>query len=153
MIGKAAGRIVGSAVAIGFVFFVAGIAQEEPKALLVDSFNYANSEDGSLRIDGWRLALENSPRNAGLIIVYGGRTGKRGEIEAHIRGIKKAFALKGIDLERSPVVNGGYREKLTVEFWVVPAGAETPVPSPTVLPEKARTRGRSPKTVTYECCR
>lgn len=126
--------------------------QEKPKPTLVDSFNYTNSEEGSVRIDNFRIQLQQSSQNAGLVIVYGGQRGKRGEVEAHIRGIKKAFALKGIDHERSPVINGGYREKLTIEFWIIPPGAETPLPSLTVEAKKVRFKGVSRKVIPYECC-
>lgn len=127
-------------------------AQEKPQAELIDSFTYSNSEVASLRIDNFRNQLERSPQNAGLIIVYGGKISKKGEIEAHIRGIKQSFALKRIDHQRSPVINGGYREKLTVEFWIIPAGAETPEPNPTVEAKKIRFKGVSRKVIPYECC-
>jgi hypothetical protein len=127
-------------------------AQEKPEPVLIDSFNYSNSEDASARIDLFRNELERSPQNAGLVIVYGGQKSKRGEIEAHLRGIKKAFALKRIDHNRSPVRNGGYREKLTVEFWIIPIGANSPEPTPTVEVKKVRFKGVSPKSIPYECC-
>jgi hypothetical protein len=136
----------------GTVFCFKALAQDKPTASLVDSFAYSNSEDASSRIDNWRNELDRSPQNAGLIIVYGGKTSKRGEIEAHLRGIKKAFALKRIDHQRSPAINGGYREKLTVEFWVIPPGAETPEPTPTVEAKKVRFKGVSRKSIPYECC-
>src|SRR5215211_3891110 len=85
-------------------------AQEKPKSLLVDSFTYSNSEDASARIDNWRNELNQSPQNRGFVIVYGGRIGKRGEVEAHLRGLKQAFGLKGIDQKRVTIINGGFRE-------------------------------------------
>lgn len=126
--------------------------QEKPKALLIDSFAYSNSEGGSARIDNFRIQLDQSPQDGGLVIVYGGKISKKGEIEAHIRGIKQAFALKRIDHERSPVIDGGYREKMTVEFWIIPPGAEIPLPSSTVDAKKVRFKGVSRKVIPYECC-
>lgn len=127
-------------------------AQEKPTAVLIDSFTYSNSEDASARIDNWRNELNNSPQSVGKIIVYGGRIIKRGEIEAHIRGIKQALKLKGIDAKRVSIVKGGYREKLTVEFWVVPAGSEIPLPTSTIDVKKIRVKGVSRKIIPYECC-
>lgn len=145
-------RIVGMAFLIAAIFCLNTSAQETPKAVLVDSFNYTNSEEGSARIDNFRNHLNQSPQSAGLVIVYGAKLGKKGAIDAHIRGIKKAFALKGIDHQRTPAINGGYREKLMIEFWLIPPGAETPLPSPTVDAKKVRVKGVSPKSVPYECC-
>lgn len=138
------------------VFILAGSmfvwTQEKPKVLLIDSFTYSNSEDASARIDNWRNELEKSPQNAGMVIVYGGKISKKGEIEAHIRGIKQAFALKRIDHNRTPVISGGYRDKLTIEFWVIPVGADTPAPSSTVNVKNVRFKGVSKKIIPYECC-
>lgn len=127
-------------------------AQEIPKAELFDSFSYSNSEDGSARIDMLRNALNQVPTNSGYIIVYGGKVSKRGEIEAHLRGIKQAFTLKGIDHQRIPTINGGYRQKITIEFWIVPQGADLPKPTPTIDAKRIRLKGISKKIIPYECC-
>lgn len=127
-------------------------AEDKPKALLYDSFNYSNSEDASARIDNWRNGLNNTPQSRGFVIVYGGKSGKRGEVEAHIRGIKQALHLKGIDEKSISISKGGYREKLAVEFWIVSQGAELPKPSPTVNSKQVRLRGVSKKIIPYECC-
>lgn len=135
-----------------FFAFQFAYAQEKPEPVMVDSFTYSNSEDASLRIDNWRNKLNESPQNRGFVIVYGGETGKRGEVEAHIRGIKQAFGLKKIDESRTTIANGGFREKLTVEFWIVPESAAQPVPTPTVDAKKVRPKGKSKKIIPYECC-
>lgn len=56
-------------------------AQAKPVAILIDSFQYSNSEDASLRIDILRNALNQAPDKGGYIIVYGGKIGKKGEID------------------------------------------------------------------------
>jgi hypothetical protein len=127
-------------------------AQENPKPLLVDSFAYSNSEDASARIDNFRNELNNSPQSVGFIIIYGGKTIKRGEVEAHIRGIKQAFKLKGIDEKSIKIIKGGFREKLIVDFWLIPAGSRLPQPSPTVDAKQVRVKGVSKKNIPYECC-
>lgn len=128
------------------------LSQEKPKPLLIDSFNYSNSEDSSARIDNWRNALNNTPQNRGFVIVYGGKNGKRGEVEAHIRGIKQAFRLKGIDDKRVVIIKGGFREKVVLEFWVVPQGAGSPKLTPTVNSKQVRLRGVSKRIISYDCC-
>ncbi len=137
--------------AILFAFQFAN-AQEKPKAELIDSFAYFNSEDGSARIDNLRITINQSPNNRGYVIVYGGKVGKKGEIEAHVRGIKQTFTLKGIDLKLIPIIKGGYREKLTIEFWNIPEGANLPKSTPSVDVKKVRFKGVSKKIIPYECC-
>lgn len=127
-------------------------AQEKPKAELVDSFIYSNSEEASVKIDMLNSMLHQSPTNAGYVIVYGGKVSKRGEIEAHLRGIRVTFTIKRIDQERVPVIKGGYRDKVTIEFWIVPEGADLPQPTPTIDAKKVRFKGVSRKTIPYDCC-
>lgn len=126
--------------------------EDKPKPLLFDSFIYSNSEDASARIDNWRNGLNNTPQSRGFVMIYGGKIGKRGEVDAHIRGIKQAFRLKGIDDKRVAIKKGGYREKVTVEFWIIPQGADSPKPSPTFDVKKVRFKGVSRKVIPYECC-
>lgn len=137
---------------IGLIAFQSVFAQDQPEAQLIDSFTYSNSEDGSARIDNFRVTLATTPNNRGLIIVYGGKVGKKGEIEAHIRGIKQAFSLKKIDLKGFQIINGGFREKLTIEFWKIPKSAKMPQPNPTIRANKVRLKGKSKKIIPYECC-
>lgn len=134
---------------MGIIFCFSSLGQEKPKAVLIDSFNYFNSEDASARIDNFRIQLQQSPQIRGFVIIYGGNNGKRGEVEAHIRGIKQAFHLKGINEQ---ILKGGFREKLTVELWIVPQGADLPNPTPTLDEKKVRFKGVSKKRIPYECC-
>lgn len=46
----------------------------------------------------------------------------------------------GINPSRIVTVNGGYRRYRNVELWIVPKGADAPVPSPTVIPPRRRKR-------------
>ena len=39
---------------------------------------------------------------------------------------------------RVVLVDGGYREEAVMELWIVPEGAETPKPSPTISPRKKK---------------
>ncbi len=62
--------------------------------------------------------------STGYIINYGGRGDtKRDEIQ--IRGSRmKGYSVetRGVSLSRIETVNGGYREKFTIELWLVPRG-------------------------------
>ncbi len=44
----------------------------------------------------------------------------------------------GISPRRITTVDGGYRRFRNIELWIVPKGADAPVPSPTMIPMKRR---------------
>ncbi|MFL6256445.1 MAG: hypothetical protein ACJ74T_15685 [Pyrinomonadaceae bacterium] len=44
--------------------------------------------------------------------------------------------MRGIAPERLVIVDGGFREELTVKIVIVPAGATPPAPTPTVDPRE-----------------
>jgi hypothetical protein len=54
---------------------------------------------------------------------------------AESRGNELRPFLTGFDYRRITIINGGFREVATTELWVVPSGAQPPVPTPTVSPE------------------
>jgi hypothetical protein len=126
--------------------------QKKPNPGLIDSFSYNNSEDASARIDNWRIQLDQSPSNIGFIIIYGGKISKKGEAEAHFRGIKQALKLKGIDGKGVQIIKGGYREKVTIELWLLSEGFIFPQPTSTVGVKQVRFNGISRKIIPYECC-
>jgi hypothetical protein len=84
-----------------------------------------------------RLAtfMRNSPEAGAYLIVYGGRSSRRGQAErlgASARHyLLKSSVISGIDPKWVIAVNGGYRERDTYEFWIVPQGAQPPKPTPT----------------------
>ena len=125
---------------------------QKEEAILVDSSGYQNSEIASLKIDMFRNELQNIPSSIGYIIIYGGKVNKVGEIEAHLRGINYAFDLKKIDKSKIKIIQGGFREKLTFDYWVVPQGACPPLPTPSIGIEKVKFRGISQRIIYHECC-
>lgn len=137
-----------------FVTFVlqSGFGQQIQKAKLIQSADLITSDLGSLYIDVLRNELEDMPDSIGYIIIYGGRISKVGEIEAHIRGIRQAIDDKRFDKSKFIFIQGGFREKLTVDFLVVPKDTCPPLPTPTVQIEKVRFKGVSRKIIPYFCC-
>jgi hypothetical protein len=79
------------------------------------------------------LLLNQQPGSVPYIIVYAGRRAYPNE--AAERGEKaKTFLVRnyGIEAERVEVVDGGYREIRSIELWLVPPGALSPIPTPTI---------------------
>ncbi len=90
-------------------------------------------DDQKARLDNLAVELQNDPSTTTYIIAYGGRTSRIGQ--ASLLGARARDYLvtqRGIDQSRIVVVNGGFREEDCVELWVVPQGATTPQPTPTV---------------------
>ncbi|MBC7930623.1 MAG: hypothetical protein H7Z38_08650 [Rubrivivax sp.] len=105
--------------------------------------------DEKAQLNNFAAALQNDQTTLGYLLCYGGRIGRANE--AHRRCKRAAHYLVGrrsIDARRIITKDGGYKEELNVELWVVPSGMWPPPASPTVDPGevriiKSRARGRT----------
>ena len=125
----------------------------KPKAELINSSGYINSEMASLNIDILRNAVRDSPNSKGLIAVYCGKACQYGQIEAHIRGVSMALKGKGIKSDDIVFVQGGFKKELTIEYWLIPEIACPPILNSTVDIEDVVFKGTFKKQiVAYDCC-
>lgn len=91
------------------------------------------------RLDKFAIELLQEPDAQAYIIAYGGRRGRAGEAQSAADNAKSYLVTKrGFDASRIVTVDGGYRENLSVELWIVPGGATPPVASPTVDPSEVK---------------
>lgn len=125
------------------IVFIMFIQTAFGQARLNESAPYETSELANLRLDNLLNEIEKSPNSVGYIIIYGGKVNKIGEIEGHLFGIQKSLDSKKIDRKKILVISGGFREKLTLDYWLVPQGDFPPFPTPTVPIEKVKFRGVS----------
>lgn len=130
-----------------------------------DEFADVNCEDEKARLDNFANELQNNPNVQGYIVFYGGKRyqnptyhnsglvlPRRGEAQIRVARLKPYMHdTRGIDFNRIVVVNGGYREQWAAELWIVPKGANPPVPTPTVKPQEIRFRRGRIKKRDYEC--
>lgn len=101
-----------------------------------DVYGPIDSEDEAARLDNFAIQLMEEPVSEGCIIAYGGRFGRAGEALVRAERARKYLSEKrDVARDRIIVVDGGFREDMTFELWIVPPGAEPPAPSPTVRPE------------------
>ncbi len=118
--------------------FTVGIGSPEPRWL--ESYEEQDKEF-DLRI----LRYVKQLRKEGArphIIAYSPRVA---EWEIYNRSIadmragqaRSKLSGQGFDYESIKAVNGGFREVATTELWIVPPGAQLPLPTPTVRPEDA----------------
>ncbi|MCA1683555.1 MAG: hypothetical protein LC708_00245, partial [Actinobacteria bacterium] len=106
----------------------------------IDEYGNVKFNDEKARLDNFAIELQNNPGAQGYIIAYGGRKGRAGEAQARADRAKDYLVnTRGISADRIVTVDGGYRENLTVELWLVPAGATPPSATPTVDPSEVKT--------------
>lgn len=103
--------------------FAIAQTEEKPQANLFDEFEMATNGNVKMRMDLFYTELSNNPASQGYIVNFGiGR-----EIARRERQIRNAIVFRKFDASRITIVNGGFRGVIKTEFWIVPAGAETPV--------------------------
>ncbi|HEV2706498.1 MAG TPA: hypothetical protein VGV59_11275 [Pyrinomonadaceae bacterium] len=111
-----------------------------PLARKIDEYGNIRFNDEKARLDNFAIELQNNPGATGLIIAYGGRRGRAGEAQARAERARDYLVnQRGIEASRIQTLDGGYREDLTVELWIVPTGATPPTASPTVDPSEVQT--------------
>jgi hypothetical protein len=116
----------------------------------IDEFGYSNAEDSMARVDNFLVALQDVPGSKGVVIIYGPRKPKKGEVAAHIRQFPFYLNFRHFDKNKITIVNGGYRDSdgVSLEFFTVAPGEPKPEPSGTLTIKevkflKSRFRGTS----------
>ena len=94
-----------------------------------DEFPDISRNDEKARLDNFAIELQNDPTATAYVIVYPGRTSKRGDVQHHSsRIIEYLVHSRGLDERRIVTLVGSTREQLHVELWVTPQGATPPTP-------------------------
>ncbi len=109
-----------------------GVITEMPKARLIERMQNPNCEYRQMIMDVFFTELNNDPNAMGYIFTFGSPR-RVAEVERKIRANLK---WRKFDSSRITFVNGGGRSKKpTIEFWLVPIGADIPTPEPPVEDE------------------
>lgn len=104
-------------------------------------------DDQKARLDNLAIELQNDPTTTTYVFGYGGRTSPVGQANRLLaRAQDYLVSHRGIDASRIVLVNGGFREEDCVDVWIVPRGATTPQPSPTVQPSEVRPTKATPSS-------
>ena len=123
------------------------------KAELIESSHYGGSELESAYIDHLRVAMQNNPNSKGVFVFYCGKICKYGEVEAHIRGLNVSLKGKGWKNSEFAILQGGYREKFTLDYWLVPQNIGIPIPDSTIDIKDVTFKGAfRRKFIPYDCC-
>lgn len=118
------------------------VGQDVPATRKVDQYGdlRIEGEEGeavfaneNARLDNFAIQLQNEPGTQGHIIVYGARAGRPEEVkERAARANDYLVNARGIEASRIVTSEGGLRDQLTFELWIVPQGAASPKPTPTL---------------------
>lgn len=119
----------------------------------IDSFSALNCEDEMARLDNFAIEIQNSSEAQAYVIVYGGRRDtRRNEVRARLSRIRYYLINnRMIASDRIILVNGGYRERFTIELWLRPRGEVAPVATPTVHPRDVRFKRVRVQKWEYDC--
>jgi hypothetical protein len=110
-----------------------------PQPRKVDEYGAISLGDEKARLDNINTELQNDPTAQGYLICYGGRRSRAGEGKRRCyRAMDYLVRTRGIEASRVVTVDGGSREEPTVEFWLVPSGAEPPRATPTARAGRRR---------------
>ena len=86
------------------------------------------------RLDAFGRRLRDLPSTQAYIIAYAGRRARVGEAPAIGKRAKSYLVNKNkVDVVRVQSVDGGYRDRWTVELYIIPVGVVPPSPEPTVI--------------------
>lgn len=97
-----------------------------------DEFESSSFDDDKARLDAFAIELQNNPDAQGYVIMYQG-TDKASQRSKNADVLsKKALSYlvqaRGIDPRRIVITNWGARLKTTYDLWIIPPGAQPPVP-------------------------
>lgn len=85
--------------------------------------------DEKARLDNYAIQLQSEPGAQGYIIVYPSRRAKSDEAQARATRISDYLVnSRGIDASRFTITMGAARDGWLFELWIVPPGAQPPVP-------------------------
>ncbi len=98
----------------------------------LDEYSDIKFKDEQARLDNFAFDVQSNKEMNGYIVCYGGRKGYRGEAMRRCERAKKYLvSRREINPNRLILIDGGYREYLTVFLWMFPAGMKF-TPTPTV---------------------
>lgn len=95
-----------------------------------DEFPDIARNDEKARLDNFVIEMQNDPSATAYVIVYPGKTGRRGEVQERSgRIVDYLVNSRGLDQHRIVTLVGPRRDQINVELWLTPQGATPPNPA------------------------
>ena len=96
-----------------------------------DSYGRLVTDDEAAHLDLFSEQLRDHPNMRGYLIGYTQQTGPPGVLLRRLYGDQRyLIELRGVEPNRLIAIDGGYRPTYTIEHWLIPNGATSPVPTP-----------------------
>ncbi len=96
--------------------------EEQTKAVLIDEFRFANSEDLMARFDNFTVQLQNQPNSTGRIDIIGNKN-SRTNAE---REIKQYIKRRNLDVKKFVFLKSEGDRSALIKLWLVPEGTKPP---------------------------
>lgn len=105
---------------------------ETPKPFRVDFFDSKSFDDDKARFDNYAIQLQSIPDSQAYIIMYQG-TNKASVTQRDVdklskRALDYLVKVRGVDPRRIQITKWGTKDNTAYELWIVPPGAQPPVP-------------------------
>lgn len=115
-------------------------AQSEKKEK-IDEFGALGECEFRARLDYLLFKLQNKKDSTGYLIFYQGKDVLPADYETNLnmRQVRNHISFRNQDPGRLVLVDGGFREKVFTELWLVPNGASPPLPTDTIPAPKIPT--------------
>ena len=133
-------RMKFAAFALCLLLLLASESLAQAEARKFQEYGDANCEDEMARLDNYAISLQVDPNLRGYVVIYGGRHDtRRRQMSARLYRIRRYLTTnRMIEARRIVTARGGFRERFTVELWLVPRGEVMPAATPTVDPREVR---------------
>lgn len=100
-----------------------------PKPYQCDIFESKSRDDDKARFDNCVLRLQETPNSQIYVILYQGTTKGSLNVDRLSKQTLDYFVkTRGVDPRQIVITKWGSRPRTTVEVWIVPPGAQPPVP-------------------------
>lgn len=144
------------------LLFALNVSAQKNEVRQIDEFENTNCDDYLGRMDSLLMEVTNFSNSKGYVFVYEGKlktlvyeknakfkgieyiTPRAGIAKGLIGYLKNHLLFRGFDSNRIVFVEAGFREKFTVELWLVPNEMNPPKPTPTLKKIKQRKAKPSP---------
>ena len=102
----------------------------------IDEFGIVGECDLSSRLDSFFVELMNNPSSSGNIIFYQGKDALPSDYDSNRMEtrVRNYLRFRNFDASRINFTNGGFRDELSTELFLVPNGAASPIPTETITP-------------------
>jgi hypothetical protein len=128
-----------------FCLFALSAFAQTKEAYKVDEFAHFICDDLYGRFGRLADELKKDSNTTAFIVVYEGKqrdlSAKKeryvlprfGEAAARTKTMQtRIFTFMNYDPKKFIFIDGGFRERFGVEFWIIPKGAKLPKPTPTI---------------------